>query len=482
MSQTVTAPNDTTHLDPGRWGTLAILAVVQAILTLDTTVVNVALPSIQHSLDFTASGLAWVVNGYTLMAGGFLLLGGRLADMFGRRRLFMIGLTVFAIASAVSGVAQGSTMLVLARFAQGLGEAIAAPAALSLVVLTFQDPKERAKAVGIWGGLAGLGGTLGVILAGLIVTYLDWRWIFLINVPIAVVVLLVVPHRVKESRIADLGRLDVLGALLATSGLVLLVDGLLAASTHAWGSPSVLLPIGAGVVLLCGFVVSQAIVRSPLVPLRFFRNRTRVTANLASVLMTSSFTAIFFIATLYMQQVLHYSALRTGFAYVPLGFALLIGVGLAPLTIRAGGVRIALVGAFLISAAGLAFLARIGVASGYTTQLLPGLMLFGLGAGIAFPSLQNAALHDVDDTDAGLASGVQTAFQQVGSSLGLSVLVTLALRHASASVGHGTSAAVASTNGYALAMGIAAGICLFAALAVGLTFERLPKAELQSAG
>jgi hypothetical protein len=271
------------------------------------------------------------------------------------------------------------------------------------------------------------------------------------------------------------GRLDVLGALLATSGLVLIVDGMLAASTHPWGSATVLIPLAAGVALTSAFVISQAVVSSPLMPLRFLRNRTRVSANLASILLTSSFTAIFFIATLYMQQILHYSALRTGVSYLPLGFTLLVGVGLAPVMIRATGVRITLAMAFLISAVGLVFLSQIAVKGDYTTQLLPGLMLFGLGTGIAFPCLQTAALHAVDNTDAGLASGLQTAFQQVGSSLGLSVLVTLALRHAATKASHGTPVHVAATDGYALAMGIAAGILLFAALAVAITFEHLPK-------
>jgi EmrB/QacA subfamily drug resistance transporter len=452
---------------------LGVLALVQFMLVLDTTVVNVALPSIQSDLHFSASGLAWVVNGYTLMAGGFLILGGRVADMLGRRRLFIIGLALFAVASATSGLAQDSTMLVVSRFAQGLGEAIAGPAALSLAVLMFTDPKERARAVGLWGGLAGLGGTTGVVLSGVITTYLNWRWVFLINVPIAAVVLLVAPRLVSESRVDKKGRIDIVGALLITAGLTLVVDGLLSAANHAWESTDVLIPLGVGAALVVAFVVSQAIIRDPLVPLRFFRNRTRVTANIGTICFTASFISMFYVMTLYMQDIGHYSALKTGLAYVPFGGALLLGIGISTQLMPRIGVKLGLAFSFLISAVGFALLGQITVHIDYPGHILPGLLLVAFANGLGLPALQNAALYQVDGTDAGLASGVQNTFLQIGGSLGLSVLVTLGLRHATSRIAEGASVIVGTTDGYALALRIAAGVAVVAAVTVAIAFERV---------
>ena len=460
-------------LDPRRWRALGVLALVQFMLVLDTTVVNVALPSIQRDLHFSASGLAWVVNGYTLMAGGFLILGGRVADMLGRRRLFMIGLALFAVASATSGLAQDSTMLVVSRFAQGLGEAIAGPAALSLAVLMFSDPRERARAVGLWGGLAGLGGTVGVVLSGVITTYLSWRWVFLINVPIAAAVLLVAPRLVSDSRSDKKSRIDVVGALLITAGLSLIVDGLLSAADHAWGSTTVLIPLVGGTALVAAFVVSQAIIRDPLVPLRFFRNRTRVTANIATICFTASFISMFYVMTLYMQDIGHYSALKTGLAYLPFGGALLLGIGLSTQLMPRIGVKVGLAIAFLISAVGFLLLGQITVQVDYTAHILPGLLLVALGNGFGLPGLQNAALYEVDSTDAGLASGVQNTFLQIGGSLGLSVLVSLGLRHATSKIAEGATLVVGTTDGYALALRIAAGFAIAAAVTVAIAFQRV---------
>jgi EmrB/QacA subfamily drug resistance transporter len=450
-----------------------VLALVQFMLVLDTTVVNVALPSIQRALHFSASGLGWVVNGYTLTAGGFLILGGRIADMLGRRRLFMIGLTLFAVASATSGLAQNSTMLVVSRFAQGLGEAIAGPAALSLAVLMFSDPKERARAVGLWGGLAGLGGTAGVVLSGVITTYLSWRWVFLTNVPIAVVVLLVAPRLVSESRSDTEGRIDIAGAMLITAGLTLVVDGLLGASDHAWGSTNVVIPLVVGAALIVAFLASEATIRNPLVPLRFFRNRTRVTANVATICFTASFISMFYVMTLYMQDIGHYSALKTGLAYLPFGGALLLGIGLSTQLMPRIGVKVGLAIAFLVSASGFLLLGQIAAKIDYPIHILPGLLLVALGSGFGLPGLQNAALYEVDGTDAGLASGVQNTFLQVGGGLGLAVLVSLGLRHARGKIAQGVSVVVGTTDGYALALRIAAGLAIAAAVTVAIAFQRV---------
>jgi EmrB/QacA subfamily drug resistance transporter len=459
--------------NPRRWLGLGVLALVQFMLVLDTTVVNVALPSIQRDLGFSPSGLAWVVNAYSLTAGGFLLLGGRVADLIGRKRLFMIGVILFAGASAASGFAQNPGTLVAARFVQGLGEAIASPAALSLAVLLFDDPKERAKAVGAWGGLAGLGGTFGVVIGGVITSEASWRWIFLINLPIAAAVVVIVPRLIPESRVTARGRIDIVGALLITGSLVLIVDGLLAASTHQWGQAAVVLPLVIGGTLMAAFIVSQRIVPNPLVPLSFFRNRTRVSANVATMLSVAAFLSMFFVLTLYMQDVGHYSALKTGLAYLPFGGALLVGIGLSTQVLPRFGVKYGLVIAFLLAAGGLLLLSQIQTHVEFASHVLPGMLLFALGQGIMFPALQNAALHQVGSSDAGLGSGVQNTFLQVGGSLGLAVLVTTALRHANSQVADGVSQLTASTDGYALALRIAAGVALAGAVLVATVFEKV---------
>ena len=278
------------------------------MLALDITVVTVALPRIQHDLSFSRPGLAWVVNGYVLMAGGLLLLGGRLADLFGRRRLFGIGVLVFGLASAASGAAVSSSMLVTSRFVQGTGEALAGPAALGMIPVLFPDSRERMKALGVWGGLAGLGGTLGSVISGALTGLASWRWIFYINLPVVLFALLMVPRVLSESRMVRAGhRIDVPGALTATGGLVAIVYGLLQAASHPWDSWPVLLPLLGGVGLLLIAVVVEARAPEPLIPLRFFTNRTRVTSNVLSLALLAAFIGYVFLLTLYQQQVLGYS-------------------------------------------------------------------------------------------------------------------------------------------------------------------------------
>jgi EmrB/QacA subfamily drug resistance transporter len=460
-----------------RWWALAVLALVQFMILMDITVVNVALPSIQHALVFSATGLAWVVNGYTLTAGGLLLLGGRLADLFSRRRQFVIGVVLFAAASLAAGLARNPAMLVSARFAQGAGEAIASPAALSLLALLFTDRAERTRALTIWGALAGLGGTIGVVLSGVITDLLSWRWIFFINLPIALLALVFLPRVVAadppgSGARSALGRLDLPGAILVTSGLVAVVDGLLAAGTHSWGDIHVLLPIAAGVLLLTGFVAVEARVRHPLAPLSFFRNRTRVSSNLAQVLFGGAFTAMYFLLTLYMQDVRGYSPLRAGLAYVPLGFALVAGVGVTNALLGRLGAKIMSSVGFVVAAGGLALLSGIGPGTGYLAHILPGTLVFGLGAGVTFPALQNAALDGADELDAGLASGVYSTFQQIGSSLGLAVLVSLATTRLAHAIHTGTALSVATTDAYALAFTVAAAVLAAGAVAVALAMPR----------
>src|ERR1700728_559689 len=454
--------------DPRRWRALALLALVQFMFALDMTVVNPALPTIQRDLSFSTSGLAWVVNGYTLMAGGFLIVGGRAADFLGRRRMFVTATIVFALASAASGLAQNPAMLVTARFAQGLGEALAAPAALSLVVLLFTEARERAKAVGAWGGIAGLGATLGVVISGIIVDEISWRWIFLVNIPVAAVVVFVVPHMVSESRVSGNRRIDFPGAVLVTGGLTLVVDGLLNASSHSWGSSTVLAALLTGAALLIAFTISQAVSKNPLVPRRFFANRTRVSANLATIFAGAGFFTMFFSLTLYMQDVLHYSALKTGLAWGPFGLMLFAGLGATTKILPRFGVKNGLIFSYLVSAAGLFLLGGIGTHSGYASALLPGMLVMAFGQAISFIGLMNSGLHRLGPADAGLGSAVQNTSQQLGGSLGLAVLVTIAIRHATSEAANGAAAAAAATDGYALAVRLGAAAMLAGAVLVAV--------------
>ncbi|HEY2651074.1 MAG TPA: MFS transporter [Solirubrobacteraceae bacterium] len=452
---------------------MALLALVQFMFALDTTIVNVALPTIKRELHFGTSGLAWVVNGYTLVAGGFLIVGGRLADLFGRRRMFIVGTIVFALASAASGLAQSSGMLITSRFVQGLGEALAAPAALSLVVLLFEDPKERAQAIGGWAGITILGATLGVVISGVIVDEISWRWIFLVNLPVAAFVILFVSRMIHESRASGKPRIDVLGAVLVTGGLTLLVDGVLNASSHHWGSSAVIAPLAAGIALLVAFAASQVAVRQPLVPLRFFANRTRVSANLATIFGSGAFLGMFFTITLYMQNDLHYSPLKAGLAWGPFGLALLVGIATSAQLLSRIGVKNGLAFSFTVSAIGLFLLSRIGPDADYLGVLLPGMLIMAFGQGIIFPGLQTSALQGLGRGDAGLGAAVQNTSLQVGGSLGLAVLVTVALRHTASSLAHGLTPLLASSDGYSLAIKISAGIMLLGAIIVITTFERV---------
>jgi EmrB/QacA subfamily drug resistance transporter len=475
----------TAAADPRRWKALAVLALIQFMLILDVTVVNVALPRVQDDLGFSRAGLAWVVNGYVLMAGGFLLLGGRMADILGRRRVFLVGIGVFALASATCGAAVEPGMLVASRFAQGLGEALAAPASLGLIALLFPDPRERMKALGIWGGIAGLGGTSGTVISGVLVNYASWRWIFFVNVPVAVFAILVVPRLVSESRmVRDGQRPDVLGAVTGTAGLIALVDGLLNAATHAWGDWQVVVPLAAGAGLLALTVVIEAHSESPLIPLEFFRNRTRVVTNFVTLFFSSSFFSYFFLLTLFEQQVLGWSPLKGGLSYLPFGISIGAGIGLGTALMPRLGVKPLLAAGFFGCAAGLLLTSGITVSSSYAANILPGMVVLGFFSGISFPAVGNAALHEVTGQDSSLASGVQNAMQQVGGAIGLSCLVTLALRHSLEQGKTGVAPAVASTHGYVLSWRIGAVLLVIGGLLVVALLERVlatprnPEAEL----
>jgi len=453
------------HNDPRRWKVLAVLLLVQFMLVLDVSVVNVALPKIQADLGFSRSGLTWVVDAYILMAGGLLLLGGRLGDVFGRRRMFLVGVVIFGIASAVCGLAPNPTVLVVSRFLQGVGEALAAPAAFGLIALTFTDSKERAKAIGFFGGISGVAGTMGPILSGMLVEYASWRWIFFLNIPIALIAILLVPRMISSTSGLTLSRtgVDVPGAVLVTAGFIGIVYGAIQAASHPWGFGQVLFPLLVGVALVGTFIAWQRFSSSPLVPLRFFTDRVRVAGNTVTLLFYAVFFSQFFITTLYLQQVLHFSALRAGLSFLPFGIAVGASIGAATALIPKIGLRPVLTIGLLLTAAGALLFTRITADGSYLAQVLPASVLIALGSGLSLPSLGNAAVNNVTTEDAGLASGLQQAIQQVSGAVGLAVLATVALRHANAAVATGISPGAAITGGYRIAFDIGVGLLVLGA-------------------
>ncbi|MFE1101895.1 MFS transporter [Nocardiopsis alba] len=464
-----------TEPDPRRWLILALLSGLQLMILLDMTVVNVALPRIQEGLGFTHSGLAWVVNGYVLAAGSLLMLGGRLADVFGRRRVLITGVVLFGASSALAGAAVAPWMMLVGRFGQGAAEALVAPAALGIIALIFTDPAERTKALGIWGGLAGIGGVLGYVLSGAITDLASWRWIFLINIPMAAAALVLLPKYVSESRMRRTSgqTLDLYGALTLTMGLIATVFGLLQAAGNPWISPQVLGPLGAGLLLLVTMVVIESRTRNPLIPLSFFANRTRSTINFVSLLFMAAFISYTFMMSLFNQQILGFSPLLAGVAWLPLSLGIAVGIGLSVAMIPRLGIRAVTTLGYIGAGVGLILTSMVGAESGYLTGVLPGMLVFGLFAGVSMPASLNAALHGVTQQDSSLASGVLTTMQQVGSALGVAILVTLALRHADGLVLSGSSPVSAMADGYSLAFLVGGVLMVLGGLIVMAFFERV---------
>jgi EmrB/QacA subfamily drug resistance transporter len=458
--------------DPRRRQALVLLAAVQFMLVLDIAVVVVALPKIQVDLHLSQTGVAWVINGYVLMAGGFLLLGGRLSDMFGRRRLFLVGVLVFGAASVTCGTAVSSSMLVASRFVQGTGEALAGPAALGMIPVLFPDSRERVRALGVWFTISGIAGASGSVISGAL-TGVDWRWIFYINIPVVVFAVHAVPRVLPESRMAREGhRIDLPGAVTAAGGPVAVAYGLLQVASYSWGSWQVLLPLLGGVALLAVMVVVETRSPDPLIPIRFFANRTRVTANLLSMVTWAVFIGYVVMLNTYMQQVLHYSPLRTGLLNLPLS-VITAGIVLSTRLIPRLGVKTVLATGYLGSAAGLWIASYIHVGSSYVGALLPGIIVFGGFSGLCYPGLISGALHQVTDQDCGLGSGVQNAMQQIGAALGLAVLVTLALRFTQHRAHAGVLRAIAQTDGYALAFRVSAAALAVAGVLVLVVLEHV---------
>jgi EmrB/QacA subfamily drug resistance transporter len=410
-----------------RWIALVLLAAAQFIVVLDASIVNVALPSIGEALDFSQENLAWVVNAYVLTFGGFLLLGGRLADLLGRRRVFIAGLLVVAGASLAAGFASNEAQLIAARAAQGLGAAIVSPAALSIVTTTFRDGSERNKALGVWGAVAGAGGAAGVLLGGILTDGLGWEWVLWVNVPVGIGAALLAPSLLAESRSESATRhFDTAGAVSVTAGLSVLVYALVDASEAGWGSTQTVGLLAVAVALIGAFIAIELRSAAPLVPFRIFRLRTLTGANVVGILVGASLFSMFFFITLYMQQVLGFSAIEAGLAYLPLSLTIIASAGVASQLVTRVGYKPVLATGMVLIAGGLVWFSQVSVGGSFVSDILFPSLLAAAGLGFAFVTTTIAAMSGVEEREAGLASGLINTSQQIGGALGLAVLATLA--------------------------------------------------------
>jgi EmrB/QacA subfamily drug resistance transporter len=441
----------TTTDDTKRWRALALLCVAQFVVVLDASIVNVALPSIGDALDFSKENLSWVVNAYVLTFGGFLLLGGRAADLLGRRRVFMAGLIVVAVASLAAGFASTEGQLIVARAAQGLGAAILSPSALSIVTTIFRDGNERNKALGIWGAVAGSGGAAGVLLGGILTDGLGWEWVLWVNVPVALFALALTPGLIPESK-RDSGTraFDALGAVTVTAGLSMLVYALVDATNAGWGSTKTLGLLAGSAALLVAFVLTELRAEAPLVPFSIFRKRTLTGANIVGLLVGASLFSMFFFITLYLQQVLGYSPIKAGLSYLPLTILIVVSAGLAGQLVTKLGFKLVLATGMVFIAAGLAWFSQVSVDGTYLADMLGPSCLAAIGLGFAFVTTTIAAVSGIEERESGLASGLINTSQQIGGALGLALLATVANSRTNAvlAASHGQNVPNALTEGF----------------------------------
>jgi EmrB/QacA subfamily drug resistance transporter len=467
-----------------KWLALALLASAQFVIVLDASIVNVALPSIGKDLHFSQDDLSWVVNAYTLTFGGFLLLGGRLADLLGRRRMFMGGLILFALASLLGGLAQSELWLILARGVQGLGAALVSPAALSIVTTTFKEGAERNKALGVWGAVAGSGGAAGVLLGGMLTEWAGWEWVLFVNVPIGLAAAAMAPRLLGESRDESSTRhFDVTGAVTVTGGLALGVYALVDANNAGWTSAQTLGLGALSLLLLATFVVVETRSRQPLVPFSIFRLRTLRGSNAVGLLIGMSLFAMFFFISLYLQQVLGYSALKTGLAYLPLAIFIIISAGLASQLVTKVGFKPTLILGLLFVTAGLAWFSQVSAPGGsYVGDVLFPSLLAAIGLGLSFVSVTIGAVTGTKPDEAGLASGLINTSQQVGGALGLAVLSAIAnSRTDSVTSGGEHNPLVALTEGFQAAFLVGAGFALTAAVLAAVLISSRDSRELVEA-
>ncbi|HET6869135.1 MAG TPA: DHA2 family efflux MFS transporter permease subunit [Solirubrobacteraceae bacterium] len=463
MSQTSTAATDR-H----RWIALVVLCAGFLMIVLDQTIVNVALPSIQTDLRFSQSNLAWVVNAYLIAFGGLLLLAGRMGDLIGRRRVFLAGLTVFTLASLLCGLADSRSMLIGARFVQGVGGAATSAVILGMIVTMFQRPAERAQALGVYSFVAAAGGAIGLLAGGVLTQAINWHWIFFVNLPIGVATgVLTMRLLPNDTGIGLKKGADAPGALLIVAALMLVVYAIVETGTYGWGSLRTLTLGGAGLALLAALVVRQARAANPLVPLRVFASRTVSVANLMFGLVVAGMFGMFFVGALYLQRVLGYDAIEVGLAFLPVAIGIAaLALGLAAKLIIRLGAKPTLISGLILVVTGLILFRGAPANADYLTDVLPAMVSIGVGAGLVFPSVVSLAMSAATPEDSGLASGLVNTTRQVGGVLGTAILATLATAHSDALRSHGVSGPVALLGGYRLAFTIAAALVL-AAIAIG---------------
>ena len=464
-----------------KWLALAVIVAAQFMVVLDVAIVNVALPSIRTDLHFSQESLQWVITAYSIFFGGVLLLGGRLADLLGRRRLFIAGLAIFTVFSLLDGLAWSEGSLIMFRSLQGLGAALLSPAALSILTTTFREGRERNLALGIWGAASGSGGAAGVLLGGALTSGLSWSWIFFINVPVGALVIAVSPWLLRESR-AELEHrnFDFAGAATITGGLMLLVFAMTRATQHGWGTAETIGLLVASGVLVAAFFVVELLSKAPLLPLRIFRLRTLTASNIAGLLMGAAIFSQFFLLTLYMQEVLHYSAIKTGVAYIGLTLTIILFSAVAQALVTRVGVRRVLPLGLALSTVALVLFARLPVHGHYWVDLFPAFIISGLGLALAFVPMSIGALTGVSEADAGVASGLINTNQQIGGAIGVAAATTIATTFTSHYVSShaGTSAfgGAALTHGFGIAFYALAGVAAAGAILSWLLTEPHPAA------
>jgi len=465
-----------TSADSRRWLALALLCVVQFMVVLDIAIVNVALPSIQVDLGFSQSDLQWVISAYALVFGGFLLLGGRAADMLGRRRIFLVGIVVFTVGSLLAGLAWSEASLIGARAVQGLGAAVITPAALSILSTTFAEGRDRNIALGAWGAVGGFGAVAGVLLGGVLTDALSWEWIFFVNVPVGVAGFILAPLLLQESRDARVNKFDLPGAVLVTSGLSTMVYAITQAGQKGWLSTETLSVFAASVVLLGAFVAWELRHPEPLMRFGILQTRTVSGANVAGFILGTALFSMFLMLTLYMQQVLGYSAMKTGLAYLAVAGTAIVWSGVAAQLVTRVGVKPVLVVGMVMLTAGLLYFTQVSVGGSYVRDLMPGFLIIGVGIGFSFVPISIAALAGVKASEAGLASGLINTSQQIGGALGIAVLSTIATTRTGDSVGSGHPVPVALVDGFQSAFVVGA---IVAALGIVAALTLIRRDELE---
>ena len=482
MSTALREPDAEPEVGRRRWLALAVIVAAQFMVVLDVAIVNVALPAIKNDLNFSQESLQWVITAYAILFGGVLLLGGRLSDLLGRRRLFMAGLALFTVFSLLDGLSWSAGSLITFRAIQGLGAALLSPAALSILTTTFREGRERNLALGIWGAASGSGGAAGVLLGGALTSALSWSWIFFINVPAGALVLAVSPWLLKESR-ADLQHrhFDYAGAASITSGLMVLVYAMTRATQHGWATPTTVTLLTASAFLILGFLLIEARSKAPLLPMRIFRLRTLAASNASGFLMGTAIFSMFFLLTLYMQQVLHYSALKTGVAYIALTVTIVGFSAVGQALVTRVGIRPVLPAGLGLSAVALLLFARVPADGHYWTDLFPAFLLSGLGLALAFVPMSIGGLTGIRPADAGIASGLINTTQQIGGAIGVAIATTVATTATNHFVtdhpGSSVTGGAALTHGFQVAFYVLAALAVLGALVAALMIEKTPAEE-----